>query len=119
LDASRYPLTIGNSSTSKAGTEQEEAIKKEARKRKEMETKLFQDIQVLEKKEKLRLEVETRRMEQQRMKKDLDAYVSEEQRLKDQTRARNRIHMEGVLRQMKEEPRLLAKTGVAVISSGQ
>ena len=87
------------------------------RKAKEMEAKIFQDRQVQEKQELKRLEQLQRKQEQERILKEVEQHNLTEAQKKDQRKQKLRMHQEEVMQQKSIEPKMFAKTGVAIVKS--
>ena len=82
-----------------------------------MEAKLFQDRQVEEKEQLKRLERQKQVEEAHRMEKEVEEFKKLEDQKKKDRLAKNKDHLDLVLKQMKEQPKMFAKTGVAIIKS--
>jgi len=95
----------------------EQRQRQEVKKRKELETKLFQDQQIRDKEKIKAVEVAAKLEEFERTLKDTEKYKLEQVQKQKEDREKNRKHITQVLDQMKEAPRTFAKTGIAIIKA--
>lgn len=80
-----------------------------------MEAKLFQDRQVQEKNALKEAKKQEQQDEYERVIKEVESFKAEEAKKKMDRISKNKNHLALVQRQMKEEPRMFAKTGVAIV----
>ena len=85
-------------------------------KQKEMQTKLYQDLQVQAKMEAKKREEQEKQAEHLALLAASTKFKEDEAKKKQEIKERNKKHANLVIKQMKEEPRSFAKTGIAILT---
>lgn len=92
--------------------------KKLALKKQEMETKLFQDRQIAEKEKVKELEKLSKLGDHSVILKEVEDFYKAEEHKKQEKFMKNKKHLDQVIKQMGQEPKMFAKTGVAIVKNG-
>lgn len=92
--------------------------KKLAKKKQEMETKLFQDQQIAEKEKMKELEKLSKLGDHSVIVKEVEEFHKSEEQKKQEKFIKNKKHLDQVIKQMGQEPKMFAKTGVAIVKNG-
>ena len=89
----------------------------EKRKKLELEAKQFQDKQIAEKAERKRLESLQKQNDSANIIKQAEEYNKLQEEKRKERIMKNKNHLNEVIQQMQEEPKMFAKTGVAIIKN--
>mmetsp|Transcript_16848 Transcript_16848/g.28554 ORF Transcript_16848/g.28554 Transcript_16848/m.28554 type:complete len:245 (-) Transcript_16848:9-743(-) len=97
--------------------EQSLSLRLKEKKRKELETKIYQDMQVAQKQEKKKQELLNKVNDHERLKQEYEDHKRFEESKKTEKLLKNKKHLQSVIKQMSIEPKMFAKTGVAIVKN--